>query len=75
MIAWVTRKSAALSSLISLIGSHLAQGFTQFSCPHANALCSKLDVHIVDDDEVLMRTGYGALLTSFYVRPIEVWRR
>jgi len=75
MIAWVGRKTAALLSLIDVLGSNLAQKFKQLGCPKANALCYQLVVHIVDDEEVLTRTGYGALVDSFYVRPIEIWRR
>jgi len=30
---------------------------------------------VVDEDEVEKRTGYGALIDSFYMRPIEVWHR
>ncbi|MBC7261565.1 MAG: hypothetical protein H5T63_06095 [Chloroflexi bacterium] len=75
MIAWVVRKTAALSSLIDALGSSLTQEVKRFDCPKANALCYKLVVHIVDDEEVLTRTGYGALVDSFYVRPIEIWRR
>lgn len=75
MIAWVDRKTAALSSLIDVLDSSLAQEVKGFGCPKANALCYKLVVHIVDDEEVLTRRGYGALVDSFYVRPIEIWRR
>jgi len=32
-------------------------------------------VKMVDDDEVLGRLGYGALINSIYVRPMEIWRR
>lgn len=75
MIAWVGRKTAALSSLIGVLDSSLAQEVKKLSCQKANALCYKLVVHIVDDEEVLTRSGYGALVDSFYVRPIEIWRR
>ncbi|MEM4724767.1 MAG: hypothetical protein QXP01_07120 [Candidatus Hadarchaeum sp.] len=75
MIAWVNRKTAALSSLIGVLDSSLAQEAKGLGCAKANALCYKLVVHIVDDEEVLTRRGYGALVDSFYVRPIEIWRR
>jgi hypothetical protein len=75
MIAWVSRKSAALSSVVTSLGSALAEEFGRFGCPKANALCSMLDVKLVDDKEVQERTGYGALVGSLYVRPLEVWRR
>ncbi len=75
MIAWVNRKSAALSSVVTSLGSALAEEFRQLACPKANALCCMLDVKLVDDKEVQERTGYGALIGSLYVRPLEIWRR
>jgi hypothetical protein len=75
LIARVRRKSAALSSVVASLRSALAKECTQLACPNANALCSELDVRVVDEDEVAKRTGYGALLSSLYVRPIEVWHR
>ncbi|MBM4466808.1 MAG: hypothetical protein FJ014_14870 [Chloroflexi bacterium] len=75
MLAWVSRKSAALSSVVTSLGSALAEEFGRLACPKANALCSMLDVKLVDDKEVQERTGYGALIGSLYVRPLEIWRR
>ena len=75
LIARVTRKSAALSSVAASMRSALAEEYRQLGCPKANALCSELDFRVVDEDEVEKRTGYGALISSLYVRPIEVWHR
>jgi hypothetical protein len=75
LIARVSRKSAALSSVVASLRSALAEECRRLGCPKANALCSELDVRVVDEDEVKARTGYGALINSLYVRPIEVWHR
>jgi hypothetical protein len=75
LVAWVSRKSAALSSLVTSVNSALTEEYRQLACPKANALCYELDVKVADDDEVQRRTGYGALINSLYVRPLEVWRR
>ena len=75
LIARVSRKSAALSSVVASMRSALAEEHRRLGCPKANALCSELDVRAVDQDEVERRTGYGALINSLYVRPIEVWHR
>jgi hypothetical protein len=75
LIARVSRKSAALSSVVASVNLALTEEYKRLGCPKANALCSELDVKAVDDDEVQKRTGYGALISSLYVRPIEVWRR
>jgi hypothetical protein len=75
LIARVSRKSAALTSVVASMRSALAEQYRHLGCPRANVLCSELDVRVVDEDEVEKRTGYGALINSLYVRPIEVWHR
>lgn len=75
LIARVSRKSAALSSVVASVNFALTEEYKRLGCPKANAPCSELDVKAVDDDEVQKRTGYGALISSLYVRPIEVWHR
>jgi hypothetical protein len=75
LIAKVDRKSAALSSVVASVSSALAEQCKQLDCPKANAMCYAVDVKIVDEAEVQRRTGYGALISSLYVRPIEIWQR
>jgi hypothetical protein len=75
LIAWVSRKSAALSSVVASVSSALAEECRRLACPKANALCHMLDIEVVDDEEVQKRTGYGALVNSLYVRPTEIWHR
>jgi hypothetical protein len=75
LIARVSRKSAALSSVVASLRLALAEEHSRLGCPKANALCSELDVRVVDEDEVQKRIGHGALISSFHVRPIEVWHR
>lgn len=75
MIAWVSRKSAALSSVVASVSSALTEERRQLDCPKANALCYELDIKATDDAEVRERTGYGALINSLYVRPLEIWHK
>jgi hypothetical protein len=75
MIAWVEQKSAALSSVVNILGAALKDEFERLECPKANALCRMVDIKIIDDQEVHHRTGYGALVNSTFVRPLEVWHR
>jgi hypothetical protein len=75
MIAWVDHKSAALSSVVDILAEAVAQEMKQLACPKANALCRMLDVKVVEDDEVQGRLGYGALINSLYMPPLEVWHR
>ena len=75
LIARVTRKNAALSSVVASVSLALADEHKQLGCPKASALCCELDVKMADDEEVQRQIGYGALVNSLYVRPIEVWHR
>jgi hypothetical protein len=75
MIVWSERKSAALSAVVASLSSRLAEEAEHLTCPKANALCWKLDAHIVDDQQVQANSGYGALINSLYVRPVELWHR
>jgi len=75
MIVWASRKSAALTSVVNLLGTAITKELKQLVCSKSNALCYAVETHIVDDIEVLGRTGYGALIESLFVRPVEIWRR
>ena len=75
LIARVTRKNAALSSVVASVSLALNEEFKQLGCPKASTLCCELDVKVADDEEVQRRIGYGALVNSLYVRPMEVWAR
>ena len=75
MIVWVNRKNAALSSIIDMLRSAVETELRVLACPKSNALCYTSDVQVVDDAEVEMRTGYGAMINSLYVAPIKIWSR
>ncbi len=75
LIVWASRKSAALTALIKSMGEELHKHIEPLTCYRADALCWSLDVQIVDDEQVQKRSGYGALINSMYVRPMELWRR
>lgn len=75
MIIRVSRKTAALESLLDSVVSAVEEEFEKLNCPDANALCNMLDVVVVDDQEISKRVGYGALVGSLFTPPIEIWRR
>ena len=75
MIVWVSRKSAALTAALNMLGTAITKELKQLVCSKSNALCYAVEPHIVDDSEVLGRTGYGALIESMYAKPVEVWKR
>jgi hypothetical protein len=75
LIAWVDRKTAALSALSAALEADLSNRRRAIGCANATPECYFLDVHIVDDADVGERRGYGALVNGLYIRPIEVWAR
>lgn len=75
LIVWADRKSAALQALQDALSATMAQDWSALGCPKASKLCSTLDIQVVDDAEVQAGSGYGAVIQSLYVRPLEVWRR
>lgn len=75
LIARVNRKSAALSSVVASLSTALDERLRQLACSHANALCRELAIHLADEEDVNRRMGYGALINSLHMGPIEVWRR
>lgn len=73
LLIWADRKTAALGALAETLGRALAQQYAMMiGVPQPAHL---LDVQIVDDADVERRLGHGALLSSLYHRPVEVWRR
>ena len=73
LILWVERKTSALNSLVDALDHALAQSYAAMI--DRSQLAHILDVQMVDDADVENRTGYGALLSSFYNRPLKVWER
>jgi len=76
LIAWVERKTAALSALAAALEAGLLDSRrTIIGCVNAAPACYFLDVHLVDDADVRERRGYGALVNGLHVRPLQVWAR
>ena len=73
LIVWAERKTKALDSLVESLDNALVQHYTNLTGPCK--LAQMLDVQIVDDADVRNRVGYGAMLSSLYQRPIQVWER
>jgi hypothetical protein len=73
MIVWTKRKTGALNSLVEALDRAFAQSYANLM--GESRLAHILDVQVVDDVDVKNRTGYGALLSSVYHRPIQVWER
>jgi hypothetical protein len=62
LLVWVERKTAALKAVVETLDRALAQRYAEMIGGHQSTYL--LDVQIVDDADVEMRIGYGALLSS-----------
>jgi hypothetical protein len=75
MIAWVDRKTAALSSLVASLDAALREAQIPLLCLDANRIFYYLDIVVVDDEEISNRRGYGAMIGSIHVDPTVLWNR
>ncbi len=75
LIAWVDRKSAALSALGTTLETVLSYSRRRIGCVNATPACCNFNMQMVDDKEVQEGRGYGAIVQSMYVRSIQVWAR
>ncbi len=73
LITWVTRKTSALTALISAVDRSLAGACADRM--GVSGLCHILDVQVIDDADVNRGVGYGGLLRSLHLRPLEIWKR
>ncbi len=73
LIVWAGRETGALDSLVTALDLALAQRYGDLT--GRRQLMHLLDVQVIDDADVQNRTGYGALLSSLYHPPIQVWKR
>lgn len=74
LIVWAERKTNALESLVNALDRALVQRHIQVVGAGAS-MAHMLDVQVVDDGDVQKRVGYGAMLSSIYNRPIQIWER
>ena len=75
LIAWVDRKSAALSALGATIETVLSESKRKIGCKNAAPACYALSVQMVEDKDVQDRRGYGVIVNSAYTHSVQVWGR
>ncbi len=75
LVVCVDRRSAALTSLVGSLEDGFREARGRLVCPKANGSCHLLDVKVADEEEVASGRGYGALISSIYVRPLRIWAR
>lgn len=73
VIAWVTRKSDTVESLLIRLDALLARGYRKLT--GYGSLRRLFDIHLVDDEDVELRRGYGAVVRSVWTAPVCLWRR
>ncbi len=73
ILVWAERKTGALDSLVTALDLALVQCYADVI--GTRQLAHLLDVQVIDDADVKNRIGYGAMLSSLYQRPIQVWER
>ncbi len=75
VVAWVDRKSAALTALGSTLETAISEARRRFGCANATPACYTLGIQMVDDRDVQDRRGFGVIVNSMYVRSVQVWSR
>jgi hypothetical protein len=73
LLAWTSRKTSALQSVVAALDRALTQQYSRLVGPRG--LTQVLDVQLVDDADVESRRGYGSLLRSLHNRPLLIWER
>nr|MBN1857985.1 hypothetical protein [Candidatus Bipolaricaulota bacterium] len=73
LLVVIERKSDQAKALIGRIDLALSTGFRSL-LPGCRTPDSLLDIHLLDEDEVQTRRGYGAVLNSVQASPVCLWR-
>ncbi|HAF70450.1 MAG: hypothetical protein XD60_0480 [Acetothermia bacterium 64_32] len=73
LIAWTGRKLDAVGRLLALVDLSLAKAYRGLM--GRDEPRHLLDVQLVDDEEVELGRGYGAVIRSPWTAPICMWRR
>jgi hypothetical protein len=75
LVAWVDRRSAALTALTATLENALCESRKRLQCKNASPACSILDIQMVQDEDIQERRGLGLIATSKFVRSTPVWVR
>lgn len=75
IIIWVNEKTDAIAFLLERLNLFISSYYRSLLGDKASRMARMLDIHVVDDQEVKARVGYGAFLGSLYAKPVEIWSR
>ena len=73
IIAWVHRKTDTIRTFLALVDLSLAKAYRGLMGSEEPK--HLLDVHLVDDEDVELGRGYGAVIRSLWTAPICMWHR
>jgi hypothetical protein len=73
VIIEVKRKTKALGALVDALDRALVQRYATLL--KLENLEHILDAQLVDGEDIKRRVGYGAMLSSIYRKPLQVWER
>jgi hypothetical protein len=75
LVAWVERKSAALSALGTTLESAISESRRRIHCNSASPACYTLDIQMIDDRDVQENRGFGMFVNHMFVRSTQVWQK
>ncbi|HMD87737.1 MAG TPA: PEP/pyruvate-binding domain-containing protein [Anaerolineaceae bacterium] len=75
LVAWVGRKSAALSALGTTLESAISESRKRIHCASASPSCYTLDIQMIEDRDVQENRGFGMLVNHMFVRTSQIWQR
>ena len=73
LVAWVERKSAALTALVATMETVLNQSQKKLGLGETGVPNIPLNVVMVEDQDVLERRGFGVIASSELVHSAQVW--
>jgi hypothetical protein len=73
VIIRVERKTKALNALVEALDRALVRSYAGLL--NLADLEHILDAQLVDGEDIKKRVGYGAMLSSLYRKPLQVWER
>ncbi len=75
LLVRVVKSSAALEAFIATLDRELTVKLKSLPSDKFARLESVLDVNLVTEQQVRLRAGYAALLSSVFAPPIKLWQR
>ncbi|MEW6456569.1 MAG: hypothetical protein AB1410_07660 [Acidobacteriota bacterium] len=75
MIIHINNGKEKLQQAIKKLDKKMLEHYKNFMGDRCEEMGHFLDIHIVNDREIIERKGYGAMVTSIETPPIKIWTR